>query len=116
MISFFLTLLRLLKAIYRAADDDEFRALAFMTTVLLLSATLYYNYAEGWSALDSLYFSVMTMTTIGYGDLVPTTNASKIFTIIYAFLSIGVFVALAAKLAAALFKHRTPSMVRRGET
>lgn len=109
MVSFFVTILRLLKAIYHAASDEEFRALAFMTSVLLLSGTLYYSFAEEWSLLDSLYFSVMTMTTIGYGDLTPTTYLSKIFTIIYAFISIGVFVALAAKLAAALFKHRHTS-------
>ena len=109
MIHFFVTILRLLKAIYRAASDEEFRALAFMTSVLLLSGTLYYAYAEEWSLLDSLYFSVMTMTTIGYGDLTPTTYISKIFTIIYAFISIGVFVGLAAKLASALFKHRHTS-------
>lgn len=106
MVSFFLTILKLLKAVHRAASDREFRALAFMTSVLLLSGTLFYSYAEGWNLLDSLYFSVMTMTTIGYGDLVPTTSLSKVFTIIYTFVSIGVFVSLAAKLASALFRHQ----------
>ena len=109
MVSFFVTILRLLQAMYRAASDKEFRALAFMTSVLLLSGTLYYSYAEQWSLLNSFYFSVMTMTTIGYGDLTPTTDLSKIFTIIYAFISIGVFVSLAAKLATALFTHRHQS-------
>lgn len=40
----------------------------------------------------------MTMSTIGYGDLVPTSTISKLFTIIYALLSIGVFVAVVSKL------------------
>ncbi|MDX2478101.1 MAG: potassium channel family protein [Gammaproteobacteria bacterium] len=47
----------------------------------------------------------MTMTTIGYGDLTPTTDISKIFTVIYTFIGIGVFVSLAAKLATGLMHH-----------
>jgi voltage-gated potassium channel len=45
------------------------------------------------------------MTTIGYGDLAPTTDISKIFTIIYAFITIGIFVSLAAKLATGLMQN-----------
>ena len=43
---------------------------------------------EGWNLLDSLYFSVVTLTTIGYGDLSPSTAASKIFTIFYIFVGL----------------------------
>ena len=86
-------------------DDEGFRAASFMTLVLLLIGTFFYSHAESWTLLDSFYFCVMTMTTIGYGDLTPTTNFSKIFTIVYAFISIGIFVSLAAKLATALFRH-----------
>lgn len=42
----------------------------------------------------------MTMTTVGYGDLSPTTSISKIFTIGYAVSSIGLFIAFASKIAA----------------
>ena len=105
MFSFFITSLRLLKAVYRSAYDKEFRALALMTSILLFSGTLYYAHAENWSIVDSLYFCVMTMTKIGYGDLVPTTATSKIFTILYAFISIGVFVSLSAKIAGGLFRN-----------
>ena len=105
MFSFFVTVLKFLEAIRRAAGDKGFRAAAFMTLVLLLIGTFFYSHAEDWSLLDSFYFCVMTMTTIGYGDLTPTTALSKVFTIIYAFISIGIFVSLAARLASALFRH-----------
>jgi len=43
----------------------------------------FFSWSEDWSWDDALYFSIVTMTTVGYGDLVPTTDASKIFAIFY---------------------------------
>ena len=58
--------------------------------VTLLSGTLFYRQVEGWSFLDSLYFSVVTLTTVGYGDLSPSTAAGKVFTILYVFVGLGI--------------------------
>ncbi len=98
MISFFISFYRLLKIIFLGIKHDkDFRFLFLFILVLLISATLFYTNAEGWSVIDALYFSVMTMSTVGYGDLTPTTDASKMFTIIYTCLSIGSFVSFTAK-------------------
>ena len=61
--------------------------------ILLLGGTVFYSRFEGWSPLDSLYFSVITLTTVGYGDLHPTTAASKVFTILYIFIGLGIILA-----------------------
>lgn len=61
---------------------------------MLLLGALVYQLVEGWSFIDALYFAVMTVTTIGYGDLVPTHSVSKLITILYAFLGIGTFLYL----------------------
>jgi voltage-gated potassium channel len=76
--------------------------------MLLLSGTFFYASTENWSYRDSLHFCVMTMSTIGYGDFIPTTNLTKIFTIIYSLISIGVFVGVVSKLAQVMIqgKHR----------
>lgn len=99
MFSFFINIFKLLKAVVVGVkNDQDFRILLFLLVTILIGSTLFYSSVEGWSKVDALYFSVMTMSTIGYGDLVPTTDMSKIFTIIFSFLSIGIFVSLNTKI------------------
>jgi len=56
--------------------------LIYAAVVITLGAALY-HWLEGWSWLDSIYFVVITLTTIGYGDLHPTTPVTKLITIFY---------------------------------
>lgn len=110
MFSFFINIFKLLKAVFVGVkNDQEFRILLFLLTTLLIGSTVFYSAEEGWSTLDALYFSVMTMSTIGYGDLAPTTDTSKLFTMVYTFLSIGVFVALTAKIVMITLGRNTGS-------
>ena len=60
--------------------DDEYRDLLITTLIIIFSGTLIYHYLEDWSYLDSFYFSVVTLTTIGYGDFSPQTDGGKLFT------------------------------------
>jgi hypothetical protein len=61
---------------------------------LIFVGTFYFNSKEGWSMVDAFYFTVMTLTTIGYGDLVPTTDETKIFTSVFAIIGVGVMLYL----------------------
>ncbi len=62
--------------------------------VALVTGTLFYSTVEGWPLIDSLYFSVVTLTTVGFGDLVPTKPVSKVFTIVYVLVGVGLLAAL----------------------
>jgi len=90
MLSFIVTLGRFVHAIWKGFRDPEFRTLFILVLVTLLTGTLFYAKAEGWNLLDAFYFSFMTLTTVGYGDLVPTTPGSKIFTILYIVVGLGI--------------------------
>jgi len=57
--------------------------------ILLLIGTFIYHNMEGWNWIDSFYFTSITLTTIGYGDLHPTMPITKLFTVLFAFSGIG---------------------------
>lgn len=99
MASFFVTLFRFSLAFFRGLRDPEFRTLFISLLTLLLSGTIFYSRVEKWGIVDSLYFCVMTISTVGYGDLHPTTAVSKIFTIIFLILGAGLFIGFITKVA-----------------
>ncbi len=78
------------KTILTFINNKEYRDLLYTTSVVLFIGTIAYHFIEGWSFIDSLYFSVVTLTTIGFGDFAPQTDAGKLFTILYIIMGIGV--------------------------
>jgi voltage-gated potassium channel len=51
--------------------------------------TVGFHFIEGWSLLDSLYMTVMTVTTVGYGPPEPLTNAGRGFAIVFMIVGVG---------------------------
>ena len=79
-------------ALIRTARHPALWGLAILVLTLFAFGTVFYTVVEGWSVLNSLWFSVMTLLTVGYGDLIPSTAASKIFTMLYVLLGAGILV------------------------
>ncbi|NJN82882.1 MAG: two pore domain potassium channel family protein [Caldilineaceae bacterium] len=74
--------------------DRASRPLLIWSVMSWLFGALVYHWLEGWGFLDALYFCIITLTTIGYGDLSPTTPLAKAFTIFYALNGIAILLAL----------------------
>jgi voltage-gated potassium channel len=60
----------------------------FLIVVIMGSGAAFFMVVEGWSITNSFYFTGITLLTIGYGDMVPTSMLSKVATVIFGFLGI----------------------------
>jgi hypothetical protein len=73
--------------------DDARRAYRILVAAalgILATGTVVYHYLEDWSWVDSFYFSAVAVTTVGFGDLTPTTDGAKLFTVAYIFTGIAI--------------------------
>lgn len=78
-------------------EQPTFRRLAPMLIALLGYigvGIVVYCVGEGWPVRDATYFIVVTLLTVGYGDLSPTTAGMKIFTMIFASTGVGLLGAI----------------------
>lgn len=73
--------------------DRKFVALLLLVIGILLMGTVFYSSVEHLRWLNALYFSVITLTTVGYGDFAPQTDTGKIFTMFYLIIGIGILLA-----------------------
>jgi hypothetical protein len=90
---------RVAQDVRETLQDAEFKALLFFAVVLIIVGTGFYMQAEGWDIIEAFYFCVATLTTVGYGDLHPTSDLSRLFTAAYALVGIG-FILTAVTVAA----------------
>jgi voltage-gated potassium channel len=83
----FVTLGRLYRDMFK---QPETRALMILALLVLGVGVVFYTNAEHWSLVNAIYFCVVTLGTVGYGDITPTTAAGKLFTVIYIILGLSV--------------------------
>ena len=65
-------------------------SLIFVSIYLLIGIITFSFVLEKWTIIDSLFFLMVTITTIGYGDLNPTTDYSRAFTTLFALIGIAI--------------------------
>jgi voltage-gated potassium channel len=74
---------------------------------LFATGTVFYRLIEGWPWIDAFYFTAVTLTTVGYGDLAPTTTASKLFTVLLILSGVGAILAFLEALVRHTVQRRT---------
>jgi voltage-gated potassium channel len=79
--------------------------LAFVIPALLLGAgSVGYRWIEGdpWTYFDGFYMTAITLTTIGYGEVHPLSNAGRLFTVVLAYSGIFTLAYFASELVRAV--------------
>ncbi len=78
-------------------ESQKFRRLVL---ILIAALAVFTGRIEGWGLIDSLYYGFVTATTVGFGDIRPTQERTKLVAIVIAFLGLmmtGITVALAVE-------------------
>jgi hypothetical protein len=95
----FVVFRKLIQALRTGFADPTFRGTVQLALVLILAGTLFYARVEHWTLFHSLYFSVTTLTTVGYGDFTPQTEVGRAFTMFYVLIGLGVVLSLVTQIA-----------------
>lgn len=119
MIAFLLIFAAMGRLYRQMLKQPETRALLLTAIAILATGVLFYTHVEKWSVLNAVYFCVVTLGTVGYGDITPTTDAGKIFTIFYIIFGLavigGFFASLGQLIRPGQFLSRGESVVSRAE-
>jgi hypothetical protein len=100
-----------IRSFNRILRHPRHQAFVLGVVLVVVSGVVFYRLAEDWSLADSLYFTIIALTTIGFGDFAPTTTLSRLFTTIYAIIGvglIGILVHLIISSAQQAIKHPGP--------
>jgi hypothetical protein len=89
----------------RRSFRTDFTILSVFFVLILAVATGFYRLVEGWSLIDSFYFSSTTLITIGHAELLPSTDLSKLFTVALSFVGVATFLGLITLVAGELLKE-----------
>lgn len=77
-----------------------------MLVLIIAGGTVFFHHVEGWSWLDSYFFTVVTLSTVGYGELVPATAMGKIGTTVFILVGLGIFAVAIQQFGAFAVKKR----------
>jgi voltage-gated potassium channel len=69
---------------------DRVRIGVIAVLIAITIGTVMFHVLEGWSILDSLYVTVQTVTTVGFGDLSPSTRLGRAFATVFMLVGVGI--------------------------
>ncbi len=91
----------------------RFANLLLTILVLFLVGTAGYMLIEGWNFLDAAYMAVITLGSVGYGEVQPLSENGRIFTIIYICIGVGTLAYLFSRLVELILAAELSGMLQR---
>ena len=88
--------------------------LVVLFTIFIIG-TIGFNFIEGWSFIDSFYTTIITLTTVGYGDFTPRTAEGKIFAVFIIIFGVGMMFYSLVLMAETFIEARLRNLLGRGK-
>lgn len=93
--------------------SDILLRLTVVAGLYVVGGAAFYHKVEGFSWLDSFYFVVVTLTSVGFGDIVPETDGGKLFTIFYVIIGVTIIIGFTRALLLDRFQKRGRGLTKR---
>ena len=74
-------------------DWKVINALAIVLLWIFMGTFIFWNIESSWTLIDSFYFSISTLTTVGYGDLTPQSQFGRLIASLYILFGVGIVLA-----------------------
>ena len=95
-----------------ASSKKVAKGLIILVVILFIGAAGYMS-IEGWGFLDSVYMTVITITTVGFGEVREVTRLGRVFTIFIIFFGIGIIAYILGMVAQAMVELQVRSILGR---
>ena len=91
--------------------------LAIMAVITFIGiGTVLFHSLEDWTWIQAFYFSVVSMTTVGYGDLAPSNDLTRLVVAIYVLISVAIMLTTLGMIGNAIIERgRRKYLDRRAE-
>ena len=83
----------------------EFKNILFIVLALFIGGTIGYSIIEGWDIFDSLYMTIITLSTTGYREIKPLSDFGRIFTMVLIILGVSILFYMLGNLNIVLFER-----------
>jgi voltage-gated potassium channel len=78
---------------------QQIRYAVLLLLIIVVTGTVGYTFIEAWPLLDSLYMTIITITTVGFGEVRELSGTGRIFTIVIIITSVGIVAYLISQIA-----------------
>lgn len=95
-----------LKKVWQFLQREDLDRVLLVIAILLVFSSVTYSLVEKKPIIDALWWTIVTVTTVGYGDISPTTIPGRIVAVINMIVGIGVLAILSASLASVLVSKK----------
>lgn len=88
----------------------------FFILLVFAIGTFGYYFIEGnWTLLQAFYMSIITITTVGYGEVKPLSPAGQIFTVFFIMMGLSTAAVLASQLASHFIERNFKAIIGAGK-
>ena len=87
-------------------NSTPIRNYAYIFAALLSGGTVGYHLIEGWTLLDSAYMTIITLSTVGFGELRPLSPTGKMFTSVLILFGVGTLAFTISRMTELLLERR----------